>query len=1098
MKNRIKIGLKVLLVLGIVSLFLGIAPRHTSASVVGSPDAIINGTYNFKNAVTIVADLGGQKVNFVADPNPIYITDIIYKAQGYDCGNSKITIKDSNIQNIMADPSKLKTAADVNIDYNPNKSGCKSTTPDSIPKIIGNADLGVAFFEQIDTKTIKSVTTKSSITFTLSSDGLFYKNGEKNCVDRIRVYNDQLAYYELDSNKGQSVPGPDIGLGDIGSCKLLRMNFQDIGSIDDAQKIYNGQQLKLAGALQTSGASPSGACSGPPIACRNTSGAGTAANESSDPNNADEGTCELNSSGFSLSWVMCPLLASANAFSNTMISLFEKELSFSVTQDLTKNSGQDKIKTTWSLIKDISSAVLVIILLIMVISQAIDFGPFDAYTIRKVLPRLIIAVIAMQLSWAFFAWVVNIFNDFGNGLGDLMYAPFGGPDNLKLGGLLANAHIGTASAAAINYIALLPVLVLSISALPTLLSFAVGGIVSIMVGVGVLIFRKILILMCLIFAPIALLSWILPGTERYWKLWKDNFLKALTMFPIAVALIAAGRIFAYTVGTQSNGTFLNFIVVMVGFFGPLFLLPKTFRWGGSLMSTAGGYVGNFGSRVQKAVEPGVKGYAERYQGRKGKAYDPKKGLWDRSLRRVQSGHIFPSERSRRLTIAKGDKWASDRNDEAQALVGRAYEKALTRKEGYDRTLMDKNGNYQKYMQDEEGNYLKYKRDEDGRLLNSDDEVVTSKVDAELVKVDRAEADKVKVNSKAEASVDNLTGVAAGKQALVDIAGNSGGSDASKRAAQAATKQLLDTSSWIEMQNARIQGGAYDGMRVSETANFKNTLSNSPQHYSATIKSRPDMAPDVIESAEKKAKYTYAEAKTPERIQVLDRLRIKEAVDRLTPDALPSAHYGFFEDIARMKDPDLSSTLRDTLIKFKNSGQIGENAVASLRGAEEKHVDEALSYAPADPEKPRILKDFFPSRETTASAPSGSSAVAANVATGGATRPAGVATPLSNAGSASSSPAGRAGTTIFEQSITREDMRAAVEGGMRNALRAEGGMRVPHDEAPQPQIIIPNVRPNQSVPPGARPVPQAPPPSTPPSAPEPGWSDRSQGDIGGNR
>ena len=45
----------------------------------------------------------------------------------------------------------------------------------------------------------------------------------------------------------------------------------------------------------------------------------------------------------------------------------------------------------WDSVRDIALALLAIITLVMVFSQAVSIGPFDAYTVKKVLPRLIIA-----------------------------------------------------------------------------------------------------------------------------------------------------------------------------------------------------------------------------------------------------------------------------------------------------------------------------------------------------------------------------------------------------------------------------------------------------------------------------------------------------------------------------------------------------------------------------------------------------------------------------------------------------------------------------------------------------------------------------------
>jgi hypothetical protein len=304
---------------------------------------------------------------------------------------------------------------------------------------------------------------------------------------------------------------------------------------------------------------------------------GTAVDQADDP-------CTV--TGFSLSWLICPTLQAADKFSQVTINLFEKQLGFRIS-DLSRNGGQDKVKLSWSLIRDISSAVLVIIMLIMVISQAVGGGPFEAYTIRKMLPKLVLAVILIQLSWTLLSYVVGLFDDIGHGLKDILYLPFQGANLDDFGSLLGNAGVSTGTAAAFSWTAIIGLAVGVSIGLPALLGFVFAAIIADLTGLAVLIFRKIIIIMAMILAPLALLAWLLPGTQSYFKLWRENLLKALMMYPLVIGIVAAGRIFAYVIGTSRGDQFLNFFLVTVAFFGPLFILPKTYKWGGSALKSIG-------------------------------------------------------------------------------------------------------------------------------------------------------------------------------------------------------------------------------------------------------------------------------------------------------------------------------------------------------------------------------------------------------------------------------------------------------------------------------------------------------------------------------
>lgn len=162
-------------------------------------------------------------------------------------------------------------------------------------------------------------------------------------------------------------------------------------------------------------------------------------------------TCEGASNGFSFAWLACPLVGAGQEISDSLINAFEGELSFNVNQSLGNKKSQASVQQTWSLVRNLATAFLVVLMLVMVISQAVGGGPFDAYTVRKMLPRLVAVAIAIQLSWPLVSWVIDTFDDLGRGIADIMYFSFGGADSLSLGQILANAHIGTSTTETISW-----------------------------------------------------------------------------------------------------------------------------------------------------------------------------------------------------------------------------------------------------------------------------------------------------------------------------------------------------------------------------------------------------------------------------------------------------------------------------------------------------------------------------------------------------------------------------------------------------------------------------------------------------------------------
>lgn len=214
---------------------------------------------------------------------------------------------------------------------------------------------------------------------------------------------------------------------------------------------------------------------------------------------------------------------------------------------------------------------------------------FDAYTVKKMLPRLVIAIIAIQLSWFLFTELIQIVNHLAFGIEGLLYAPFGGAHELELKQILTNAS-GTGQNGMF-----FGALILGGGAaigLGGFLSLAIMVLLALFIGFVMLVLRKVLIFFLLILAPLALVAWILPGTEKYFKLWWDNFFKLLLLYPMVLGVVAAGRVFAHVAAASKINSVTQLLIIVVGCFGPFFLIPKLFQLSGSAFASINGATRN--------------------------------------------------------------------------------------------------------------------------------------------------------------------------------------------------------------------------------------------------------------------------------------------------------------------------------------------------------------------------------------------------------------------------------------------------------------------------------------------------------------------------
>jgi hypothetical protein len=406
-------------------------------------------------------------------------------------------------------------------------------------------------------------------------------------------------------------------------------------------------------------------------------------------------TCESNFVS-PFAWIVCPVLNLADSIIGSAYGQVENQLCFNTGSSSTggiqcngPNSLVDGVKSAWSIFKNIASALLVIVMLVMVFSQAIGGGPFDAYTVRKMLPKLVAAVILMQLSWLLLKFAIDISNDLGSAIGKLMMAPFGGPNNMSLGNMIGNGvHVATGSTAgqaAFDVFATIATIGAFIYAIPALPLLALYVIVGVFIAFFVLVLRKLLIIMLVILAPVAFVCWILPGTERYWKMWSDNFLKLLAMFPLIMALLSAGRIFAYITSKSGNGAsmfsphlavahigrlpvpyfgsatgFADLAIIIGAFFAPYFLLPKTFSWGGQALGAAGKAVENMTNKAAESPKKFLQTREEGYRAeRRRKSQERLSGkrpyggigkVWQKPIDNFRSGKLDPTLGMPRLKI----------------------------------------------------------------------------------------------------------------------------------------------------------------------------------------------------------------------------------------------------------------------------------------------------------------------------------------------------------------------------------------------------------------------------------------------------------------
>jgi hypothetical protein len=327
---------------------------------------------------------------------------------------------------------------------------------------------------------------------------------------------------------------------------------------------------------------------------------GTTGSGSGNSTNTKQLDCDTKFSN-PLTWVLCPVIDILSGVVDLLDGMITNELSIEGnTIFCNKGSvsdGQQKVcdayHSAWSKFRNIALGFMVIVGLVIVISQALGLEVLDAYTIRKTLPRLLVAAIFITLSWSLMSFAIDLTNDLGYGVRHLIYAPFAGlPEKIDLNFAsgISNTLVGSLTAV-VGAGAAIPIWIAA-GGIGVLLSYMATAAMAVIIALLVLALRQIAIIFLMLLAPLAIIMYVLPNTQKYYKFWWESFSKALLMFPLIAAFIATGRVFAAV--SISRGTPLSQFIAFISYFAPYFLIPLTFRFAGGFVSQLGGFVNDRG------------------------------------------------------------------------------------------------------------------------------------------------------------------------------------------------------------------------------------------------------------------------------------------------------------------------------------------------------------------------------------------------------------------------------------------------------------------------------------------------------------------------
>ena len=319
--------------------------------------------------------------------------------------------------------------------------------------------------------------------------------------------------------------------------------------------------------------------------------------------NSTSTSCDVQGIG----WIICPV---SNWLADGIDYMYSALQEFLKTKPLETTNQNSGIYLAWVIMRNISNVAFIVAFLVIIYSQLTSVG-ISNYGVKKMLPRLVIAAVLVNLSFTICAILLDLSNVTGYAFQD---AFMGIKNTISTVG--ENTGVGWTWSEVIVMIlsngalagGVVATVAMGAELLPLALSALVGiGLVLLLVLL-IMAARQALIVILIIISPLAFVCYLLPGTEKWFKKWRDLFFTMLVFFP-AFAVIFGGAQLAGIIiiqnATGANGGIMQILGMVVQVI-PLALTPIILKLSGGVLGKFAGFVND----KNKGLYDRTKNYAK--------------------------------------------------------------------------------------------------------------------------------------------------------------------------------------------------------------------------------------------------------------------------------------------------------------------------------------------------------------------------------------------------------------------------------------------------------------------------------------------------------
>ena len=299
--------------------------------------------------------------------------------------------------------------------------------------------------------------------------------------------------------------------------------------------------------------------------------------------NSTSTSCDVQGIG----WFICPV---SNWLADGIDYMYSALQEFLKTKPLETTNQNSGIYLAWVIMRNISNVAFIVAFLVIIYSQLTSIG-ISNYGVKKMIPRLVIAAVLVNLSFTICAILLDLSNIAGYAFQDA----FMGIKN-TIATVGENTSTWTwsevISTALSNGALAIGAITFTTELLPMLVPAATLAGLTLLLILLIMAARQALIIILIIISPLAFVCYLLPGTEKWFKKWRDSFLTMLVFFPAFAVVFGGAQLAGILIiqnATGPNGAIMHVLGMLVQII-PLAITPLIMKFSGGVLGKFAGFV----------------------------------------------------------------------------------------------------------------------------------------------------------------------------------------------------------------------------------------------------------------------------------------------------------------------------------------------------------------------------------------------------------------------------------------------------------------------------------------------------------------------------